>query len=548
MANKIFRSIVLVASVVLLCSLGIILGVLYGYFDNVQINQLKDELRLAAVGTEESGLDFLQNVESDRFRLTWVDSDGRVLYDTHAESNEMENHGDREEIRKALRYGTGSASRHSDTMLKRTVYEAKRLSDGTVIRIAQSQLTVMVLLIGTLQPVCLVLLIAIVLSAVLSDRMSRKIVEPLEQLDLENPLENDTYDELSPMLTRIHQQHQQIRSQMNELQQKNDEFHQIISNMREGLILLDSGSRIISINPAAMKIFATDETCIGRKFCELDWHNDLLCAMDAAFRTGEHQVKARRNGCDYKFLFSRIESGEGGSGLELLALDITDIENAERNRREFTANVSHELKTPLQAIIGSTELLQNGLVKQEDVSRFLGNIQKEATRLVQTIQDIIKLSHLESGAQIPEENIDLLLLAQEQAASLEFLAQQREITISVSGEHCIVHGIRSMLCEILQNLCSNAVRYNVDGGKVDIQVHKIKGHTVLTVADTGIGIPREHQSRVFERFYRVDKSHSRETGGTGLGLSIVKHAVNYHNAKIDLQSSPGRGTTFTVTF
>ena len=548
MTSKIFRSTIFVAAMVLLCSLSVILGVLYDYFDDVQISQLKDELSIAAVGTEEGGLNFLQKVASDRFRLTWIAADGEVIYDTHADGQTMENHADREEVREALRLGSGSAARRSNTLLKRTVYEAKKLSDGTVLRISVSQQTLMILVVGMLHPVCVVAVFAIILSAVLAKRMSKKIMEPLNDLDLEHPLENDTYEELSPLLNRIHQQHDQIASQLRKLQRKTDEFDQITTNMREGLVLLDKNSVVLSINPAARILFSADSDCIGCGFYTVDRRQDMSDAVQSAFRLGRYETRARRNGREYQFLLNRIESGAKVIGLVILAVDVTEAQNAERNRREFSANVSHELKTPLQSIIGSAELLESGLVKPEDTQRFIGHIRKEASRLVLLIEDVIRLSHLDEGVEIPKEEIDLLEIARELAASLQLPAEKKNVQIRVTGEHCVIRGVRGLIYEIVHNLCDNAVKYNVEGGIVDVSVSSENGYAVLKVSDTGIGIPIEHQSRVFERFYRVDKSHSKQSGGTGLGLSIVKHAVQYHNARLNLQSRPGVGTTITVTF
>ncbi len=548
MTSKIFRSTILVAAVVLLCSLGIIMGVLYGYFNQVQIAQLRDELSLAAIGTEEYGLEYLEKVDSTRFRITWVRADGSVRYDTHADTVGMENHMDREEILEALKYGAGSAVRRSDTILERSVYEAVRLGDGSVLRISIDQQTMTVLIFGMLRPVGLVILIAIVLSAVLSARMSRKVMEPLNDLDLENPLENDTYEELSPLLNRIHQQHEQIRHQMRKLQRKTDEFDQVIHHLREGLVLLDKNSMILSINPAAMELFGADERCVGKQFYELERNNDMTSAVATAFAQGRHKTRAVRNGREYKFLFNRIESGDKTIGLVILAIDVTELESAERSRREFSANVSHELKTPLQSIIGSAELLENGLVKPEDQPRFIGHIRKEATRLVNLIGDVIRISHLDEGVYVPQEEVDLTAVVTEVAATLQIPARQQGITLTTACVPCRILGVRGMVYEIVQNLCNNAVKYNVPGGRVEVTVRQEGGHGVLTVADTGIGIAPEHQARIFERFYRVDKSHSKETGGTGLGLSIVKHAVQYLGARLDLQSTPGQGTTITVTF
>ena len=548
MTSRIFRSIVTVAAVILCVSLLFIMGVLYGYACDVQTMQLKDELSIAAAGTEKAGLSFLEDLDAKNYRLTWIQPDGTVKFDTHAESGQMENHLQREEIQQALGYGSGSAVRKSDTLLEKRMYEAKRLSDGSVLRISASQKTLIVLLAGMLHPVCLVAVLAIILSALLAHRVSCKIVEPLNQLDLEHPLENNTYEELSPLLVRIQQQHKEISSQMQALRQKNDELEQITANMREGLVLLDRNGVVLSINPAARTLFHADSDCVGTPFLRVERKSEITAAVEAAFRDGLHELKTQRKGRIYQFLFSRITSGEETIGLVILAVDITEVENAEQNRREFTANVSHELKTPLQAIIGSAELLENGLVKPEDTQRFIGNIRKEATRLVNLIEDVIRLSHLDEGVEMPKEDVDILDIAKEIAESLSLAAEEKRVTMQVSGQHCTFPGVRGLVFEIVQNLCSNAVKYNVEGGRVDVTVAKRGNSVVLTVADTGIGIPREHQSRVFERFYRVDKSHSRASGGTGLGLSIVKHAAQYHNADIQLESAPGEGTTIRVVF
>ena len=548
MTSKIFKSIVTVAAVILCTSLLFIMGVLYSYGCDVQTMQLKDELGIAAAGAEQAGLPFLEALDGKNYRVTWIGADGTVKFDTHAQSGQMENHLQREEIQQALGYGSGSAVRKSDTLLEKQMYEATRLSDGSVLRISASQKTLIVLLAGMLHPVCVVIAIAIVLSAILAHRVSCKIVDPLNKLDLEHPLENNTYEELSPLLVRIQQQHREISAQMKTLQQKNDELEQITSNMREGLVLLDRHGVILSINPAARILFGADSDCVGTSFLTVDRKSEMTAAVEAAFQDGLHELKSARKGRVYQFLFNRITSGAEVIGLVILAVDITEAENAEQNRREFTANVSHELKTPLQAIIGSAELLENGLVKPEDTQRFIGNIRREASRLVLLIEDVLRLSHLDEGVQMPKEDVDILDIAEEIAESLQIPAREKNVTIAVTGEHCTFSGVRGLVFEIVQNLCGNAVKYNVPGGRVDVSVTKQNGHVVFTVADTGIGIPPEHQRRVFERFYRVDKSHSRESGGTGLGLSIVKHAAQYHNAKLELTSAPGKGTTVTCTF
>ena len=548
MKSKIFRSTLFVATVVLVCGLSFIMGVLYDYFDTVQRAQLQDELSLAAIGTERDGIEFLKEIESNRFRITWVAFDGTVLYDTHADASEMENHADREEIIEALYSGSGNASRQSNTLMERTIYATRRLSDGTVLRLAVSRSTLLVLVVGMIQPVCIVAIVAIILSAVLSNRIAGKITRPLNELDLEHPMENDTYDELSPLLHRIQQQHKEIDSQMLELRRKADEFDQITANMHEGLVLLDKKGLVLSINPAAKRLFGADESSIGRDLCTVDRRQDMAFAVESAMENGRYEFHTERNGREYLFRLSRIEAEGAVNGLVILAFDITENEDAERTRREFTANVSHELKTPLQSIIGSAEMLKSGMVRPEDTHDFVEMIHREASRLVLLIEDIIRLSRLDEGVDLPHEEVDLLAVAREAAEELKLSARQRNVAVTVSGESCAVSGVRGLIYEIVRNLADNAVKYNREGGSVEIRVARENGHIVLSVSDTGIGIPFEHQSRVFERFYRVDKSHSRQSGGTGLGLSIVKHAVQYHKATIALDSTPDIGTAITVTF
>ena len=544
MTSKIFRSTVFVAAVVLLCSLSVILGVLYNHFTDVQVRQLKDELSLAVTGTEQYGNAFLENVEADRFRVTWIDKDGTVLFDTQADQTAMENHADREEIREAMESGSGSAVRNSSTMTEQTYYEARRLYDGTVLRISANQASAWALMIDLLWPILLIAVLAIGLSALLARRMARKIVGPLNKLDLEKPLSNDTYEELSPLLRRINRQHLQIDAQMRKLRRKTDEFIQITSHMQEGLVVLDKETNIRSINSAALRIFRAEESCVGNSFFQVNRSNDMRQALNDALDHGHGSVIREFDGRIYRFDMSSIRSDGRLLGAVILAVDVTEEHNAEKLRREFSANVSHELKTPLQSIIGSAELLESGMVKPEDAPRFVGHIRREAARLVNLIEDIIRLSQLDEGVVMPTETVDILALAEEVQSILRPSAEDRNVTIAVSGAGFSVTGVRRMLQEVIYNLCDNAIKYNVPGGRVQIRVEGRK----LTVSDTGIGIPQEHQDRIFERFYRVDKSHSKATGGTGLGLSIVKHAVAYHNAKITLDSAPGKGTTITIQF
>ena len=544
MTSKIFRSTVFVAVVVLLSSLGIVMGVLYNHFTGVQVEQLKDELSLAVTGTEQYGNAFLENVEADRFRVTWIDTDGTVLFDTRVDESTMENHADREEIREAFTTGSGSAVRNSSTLTEQTYYEARRLTDGTVLRISANQASAWALMMDLLWPIILIAVLAIGLSALLARRMARKIVEPLNTLNLEQPLSNDTYEELSPLLRRINQQHLQINAQMRKLQRKTDEFIQITSHMQEGLVVLDKETHIRSINSAAMRIFGAEETCVGSSFFQVNRSNALRQALNAALDHGHGSTVQELDGRAYRFDMSSIQSEGKLLGAVILVVDVTEAQNAEQMRREFSANVSHELKTPLQGIIGSAELLESGMVKPEDAPRFVDHIRKESSRLVNLIEDIIRLSQLDEGVELPKENVEILALAEDVKDILSSSAAEKNVKINVTGSGFQVQGVRRMLHEVVYNLCDNAIKYNIPGGSVTIHA----GDNRLVVSDTGIGIPAEHKDRIFERFYRVDKSHSKASGGTGLGLSIVKHAAAYHGAEIQLVSVPGKGTTITVTF
>ncbi len=547
MTKKIFRSMIITAGAVLLASMVIIMGCLYEYFCGVQEKQLRDELGLAAAAVEQGGEDYLRALHSDRYRLTWVAADGTVLYDTQADPTAMENHAQRQEIQQALLAGQGESSRYSATLLEKTLYSAQRLTDGTVLRISISRATAGVLVLGMLQPFLIVLAAALALSAVLAKRLARHIVEPLNSLDLEHPLDNDTYEELSPLLGRINQQRRQIDAHMRELQRKREEFDQITGNMKEGLVLLNRQGNILSINPAARTLFHADSACLGQDFLTLERSSDVSHALQNAITQGHSEIHTMRDSREYQMDISRIESDGVATGAVVLAFDVTEQALAQRSRREFTANVSHELKTPLQSIMGSAELMENGLVKAEDMPRFVGRIRSEAARLVTLIEDIIRLSQLDEGMEMPVEPVELHALAAETAASLGEAANAKNVTLSVTGGTVTVHSVRRLLSEIAYNLCDNAIKYNVPSGSVTLDVSPCQGGAVLTVSDTGIGIPPEHQNRVFERFYRVDKSHSRQSGGTGLGLSIVKHAVQDLNGAIHLDSQPGKGTSIQVT-
>ncbi len=548
MTRKIFQSIFSVALVVLFASIGIATSFLYNYYNDSQIKRLKAELSLVADTVNEIGVEYFENFDSTMFRFTVVDTDGTVLYDTQANAGEMDNHAEREEIDEAFKNGTGSSVRNSSTLTEKTFYEAVLLENGDVLRVSVSQLTIGALIISMLPAIIAIIMIAAAVAGILSHTMSRKITEPLMQLDLEHLPKNSTYEELSPIFNKIHGQHKQISSQMEALRRKSDEFEQIISSMNEGLVLLDEHGMVLSMNTAAKKIFDVKKDIRGSDFLLVDLTSKMCRAIWNALDGKHSEYTEERNGNEYQFNINSIVSDGKVLGAVILAFDITERAFAQRNRQEFTANVTHELKTPLQSIIGSAELLENGLVKPEDNARFVGNIRKEATRLVSLINDIIRLSQLDENNEPATETVELTEVAKEVVEVLGSSAEKKNVELSISGEPQTIFGVRRYIYEIIYNLCDNAIRYNTDGGRAEIKIYKENGHAVVSVKDTGIGISPEHHSRIFERFYRVDKSHSKETGGTGLGLSIVKHAVQYHGGKVTLDSEVGKGTTVKIVF
>ena len=548
MTKKIFRSIITVALVVLLASIGIATSFLYEYFNDSQQNQLKAELSLVADTVNEVGVEYFESFDSTVFRFTLINADGTVLYDTQANVSELENHADREEIIEAFENGVGSSARTSATFLERTFYEAVLLENGDVLRISVSQLTIGALLFSMLPAIFAIILIATIVAIVLSMTMAKQITDPLMKLNLDHPTDNTAYEELTPILTKLHKQHKQIKSQMESIRRKSDEFEQIVASMNEGLVLLDEHAMVLSMNQAAKKIFDVSKDAKGDDFLLYDRSTKMSKAIWEALEGKHSEYTASRNNLEYQFTVNPIESSGKVIGVIILVFDITDRAFAERNRQEFTANVSHELKTPLQSIIGSAELLETGLVKEEDKGKFIGNIRKEAARLVSLINDIIRLSQLDENQEIIAETVDLQEVSQEVVEVLSTAAAKKNVSLNIEGVSCTITGVRRYVYEIIYNLCDNAIRYNVEDGKVTIKISKDAGNAEISVSDTGIGITPEHQGRIFERFYRVDKSHSKETGGTGLGLSIVKHAVQFHQAKVTLDSEVGKGTRITVKF
>ena len=548
MTEKIFRSIILTAVIVLIGCFIAVGTVQYGYFTNLQRQELTAELNLAAPSVERDGLDYLESLEDTSSRITWVAADGRVLFDSDASADEMDNHADRSEIAEALETGSGESERYSATMTEKTLYMARRLSDGSVLRVSSAFYTILTVALGSMQALFAILLAAIAVSVLLARRLSRRIITPLNTLDLQHPLDNDAYEELSPLLKRIDQQNKRIEAQVAELKRRQDEFSAVTRSMNEGLVLLNAENHVLSLNPAAMRLFNADEDCVGRDFVTVSRDVPVTNAVRDALSTGRGAAQLERGERIYQIECSRIESDGAILGVALVAFDTTERAQAEQMKREFTANVSHELKTPLQSIMGSAELLENGLVKSEDQPRFIERIRSEAARLMALIEDIIRLSELDEGAAVPMEAVDLFSIAKDAADTLQESANKKNVTLALEGESVRVQGAPRLIYEIAYNLCDNAIRYNRAGGHVRVRVQPENGYALLEVADDGIGIPEEHQRRVFERFYRVDKSHSRASGGTGLGLSIVKHAAAVHRAEIELKSEVGKGTTISVHF
>lgn len=548
MTKKIFKSIFIVASITLLSAITVITGVLYRYFNGAQQAQLRSELQLVAEATEKFGIEYFDGMSYDRHRITWIDNSGNVTYDSYVDAETMQNHSDREEFIEALEKGKGSSTRYSATLTEETIYEAIRLKDGSVLRISTNYATALALVVDMLQPIAFILLIVIVLSGFFAHFMAKNVVKPFNELDLDAPLENDVYEELSPLLHKIHSQQSAIKQQMFLLKNKQEEFKQITEHMKETLVLLDNKDRIISMNQAAKELFCVEGDCEEKNFFAIDRKEEMRVALDEVKKKGKASFIANRNGRDYNFELSRIDADEVTQGIVILAFDVSDKINAEKNRREFTANVSHELKTPLQSIIGAAELLENDIIKEEDRPHFISNIRKEASRLVVLIEDIIRLSQMDEHLEMEKEEVSLCKIANEVRETLLDAAINKNIAIEVYGDDVNMLGVHSLLYEMLYNLCDNAIKYNNPGGYVKIFIEDANNSIILRVEDNGIGISKEHHEKIFERFYRVDKSHSKVSGGTGLGLAIVKHAVLIHDGEIIVKSKVNEGTVIEVIF
>ena len=549
MKKRIFRAILGVALAVLTASLVLIVGVLHGYFQDRVLHELAQATAYVAHGVENEGMDYLTDQLPRNDRITWVASGGAVLYDNWNDSREMEEHTDREEIREARELGRGMAVRHSETMGQTVVYYALRLHDGSILRLATTQYSVWMLVLQALQPVALMMALAFFLALWLAGRLSRQLVEPINALD-PGDLEEDreTYEELAPLVRKIRSQNRQIHQQMEDLRRQREEFDAITEHMSEGLLVIDRETRLLSYNGAALGLLQAEGAVEqGESVLALNREAGFRhCVEEALAGRRREELLEREDSCCRVFA-NPVEEDGVLTGAVLIVMDVTEQERRETLRREFAANVSHELKTPLTSILGTAEILENGMVRPEDVAHFSGNIHREAQRLIGLVNDIIKLSRLdEGGAMAQWETVSLGQVADSVRGQLAQAAAAKQVTVEVEGDCGPIRAVPQIVEEIVYNLWDNAIAYNRSGGSVRVTLADCPGGSRITVADTGIGIPPEAQSRVFERFYRVDKSHS--SGGTGLGLSIVKHGAAYLGARLELKSEPGKGSVFTLTF
>ncbi|WP_370769566.1 sensor histidine kinase [Ruminococcus callidus] len=552
MTRKIFQSIIAVVISVLLLSLALITGVLYNHFETTMLDQLRTTAQFAEQGVEQEGMAYFDSLHAQNCRVTWIAADGTVKYDNRSNPKTMENHADRQEVREAMENDSGTSVRRSSTLSEHTMYYAKRLSDGTVLRLSMSQRSVLFLMGGMLSPLVFIFLAACLLAGVLSYRVSKKIVKPLSEIDLKHPEQVETYDELSPFLQRIAAQNREIDARMAEIRKQQQEFSMITENMSEGLFVVDRNYQILSYNKSAMQIFGMDPRQEHENLLAVNRSEGFRNAVDSALKGHHAQENLELNGRVYQIIANAVcqpDFAEDMVGAVILVLDVTEKEAQEQYRREFTANVSHELKTPLTSISGIAEIIRNGIVKPEDIPHFAGKIYDESQRLITLIGDIIKLSRLDEN-QVPmeRETVDMLEMARDVVQQLSSVARKSGVTLVANGSHGQVQGVRQVLGEMVYNLCENAVKYNRAGGRVWVDVQQVADRVVLQVKDTGIGIPAAEQGRIFERFYRVDKSHSKAVGGTGLGLSIVKHGAALHHATISVSSEPEQGTEITLTF
>ena len=549
MTKKIFKSIMAVCTVVLVLGLAFVMGILYRYFGKQISTELEKEASYVAQGVELSGVEYLEKLNGKNARITLIDQDGSVLYDSQAEASSMENHGDREEVKEAAETGKGEAVRMSETLSEKTIYYALRLTDGSILRVSSTQYSVLALVYQLIVPVLWILLLMIVLSGVFAFRLSKKVVEPVNNLDLEHPEENEIYEEVAPLLSRMYKQNKEIKNQIDTARRQQEEFSIITENMQEGLVVIDRYTMILSGNSSVWKLFHVNGPKNGESVYVLNRSEEFQSIIDKALDGKHNEAVLKVDGSDIHVIANPVMRENQVEGAVLLLVNITEKLEREKLRREFSANVSHELKTPLTSISGFAEIIQDGYVKEEDVRAFAGRIYKEAQRLITLVEDVLRISQLDEG-EVPYEwtETDLYQTAKNVFGTLSEAAKKQDVHLYIEGDRIKLHTVPNILEEVLFNLCDNAIKYNKPGGSVCICLTENEESVCISVKDNGVGIPKEDQSRVFERFYRVDKSHSKEIGGTGLGLSIVKHGVNFLGGEVELESAPEQGTEVSVKF
>ena len=549
MTKKIFKSIMFVCALVLAVGLAAVMGILYSNFDGQMRKELSKEAAYLSYGVEQQGVDYLKNTKDKSARITYIDKDGTVLFDNEADVSEMKNHSDRIEFQKAEKYGAGESSRYSDTLSEKTIYYALRLKDGTVLRVSGTQDSVLTLVENLIFPLCGLLCLMLILSGIMASVISKRIVKPINELDLESPKENQIYEELSPLLSKIHRQNREIQNQLELAKQQQEEFSLITENMQEGLIVIDKYTMILSANSSAWNLFHMDRVRQGESVYCLDRKEEFRHAIEQVL-SGEHtELVLKLNGSDIQLIANPVIRDKKTEGAVVLLVNVTEKLERESLRREFSANVSHELKTPLTSISGFAEIMQGGLVKNEDIPKFAGRIYKESQRLLQLVEDVIQISQLdEEKTSYVWEPVDVYQVCKNAFESLKEKAKRLNVHLYICGERMKMEAVRTLLEEAIYNVCDNAIKYNRNDGSVSVFLTQTAQEIQIVVKDTGVGIPKEDQDRVFERFYRVDKSHSKEIGGTGLGLSIVKHAVGALKGSVILRSEEGNGTEITLRF
>ena len=549
MSKKIFKYIMLVSSLITVLGLAFVVGILYHYFQGQLMDELKKEAVYISRGVESAGTDYLQQLNDENSRITYVDESGKVIYDNEANVESMDNHGHRKEIREAEINGEGADERMSSTLSEKTMYYAVRLENGNVLRVSSNQASVWMLLLQLLPPFVAVLILMLLLSGVFASRLSGKVVEPLNELDLEHPEENDAYDEVQPLLSKIGRQNRQIRLQLEAARRQQKEFSIITENMQEGLLVIDRYTMVLSVNSSVGRLLKVKEVKTGESVYLLNRSEEFRDVVGQVLE-GKHEDKVLRlDGSDIQVIANPVTRENKTEGAVILLVDVTEKVEREQLRREFSANVSHELKTPLTSISGFAEIMQDGFVKDEDVKVFAGRIYKEAQRLIRLVGDVIRISRLdEGGLPYQWEKLDLYSLTHDIFSTLHEAAEKQEVHMYMEGGSTVLDTVPMIMEEVLYNVCDNAVKYNRRGGEVFVRLKDGEDAVRVNVRDTGIGIPKEDQERIFERFYRVDKSHSKEIGGTGLGLSIVKHGVKTLNGRLWLNSEPGQGTEIIMEF